>query len=1337
MSKHSTCLGSVVSSKNFSTAHNLASLIVLALGVLAPFCPFAVNVRAQTPTPVPSLTWRYDNTHEGQNTQETALTPANVNVNSFGKLFSLGVDSTVYAQPLYAPGLKMGDGQLHNVIFVATENDSIYAFDADSNGGSDAAPIWKITLLDTAHGAGAGATAVPADPQGIAPQGDIGPTIGITGTPVINPATNTMYVVGNTLESGTYFSRLHAINILTGAEQSSPTVQKSPVVISATVPGTGEGSSGGQLAFDPLIENQRPALDYYNGYVYIGYAAHGDIGPFHGWLFSYNATTMAQSAALCLSPNDYGAGIWGSGAGLPIDDDATGGRMFTSTGNGTHTVVPPFDANTEYGQSIVTFNLANGGLTPTDEFTSYNYQTLNDSDLDQGSGGVLMIPDQSGANPHILVEAGKEGRILVLNRDNLGGFNSGGSSNPNALQDIPPYIPSTNGPTSVPGQITQAKGLWSTPAYWNGNVYIWAEYNSPMLFKLNSGVMDTTPSSQGSITSNFPGPSFSISSNGTQDGIAWAVRADQYVTYGEAVLYAWPANDLTTPLYESDTNSTRDSMGTATKFSIPVVTNGKVYVVAQNEVDVYGLFNGEPSAAAPSVSPNGGTFAASQSVTLSSTTPSAQIFYTLDGSTPTPASTLYAGPITISADTTLKAIASAAGYIQSAISSAVFSFSDQTPLISFSPAAGTYASAQEVTLSDADANAKIYYTIDGSTPSSSSTLYSGPIKVAISETIKAIAIDPSLANSDIGTAAYVIQAGGTTISFPNGFASTTGLTLNGSVKASNDSRLQLTDGGLNEAGSVFWNTPINIQAFTSVFTFQLSLAQANGFTFTIQNVGPTALGGDSAGLGYQNIQQSVAIKFNFYNYQNEGGDSTGFYTDGEPPVTPTVDISPSGIQLNSDDGITATLTYDGTTLTLNLLDGVTGDKFTYSQAINIPQTVGSNTAYVGFTAGSGGLSASQKITSWTYTTQALPPAFTPTAGTYGAAQSVVLSSGTSDAVIYYTTNGTTPTAGSTQYSTPISVGTSETLEAIAISPTMGTSMVENAAYVIQTTSGSGEFSLSATPTTAIAQGSSTTSTLTITPSGGFTGTVALTCAVSAGASGATDSPTCSVSAPPAISGTAAVTSTLTINTQAATSTGAYTVTVTGSSGGVSETTTVPLTIALPAVFTLSGTSATVASAGMSATSTITITPSGGFTGTVAVTCAITSSPAGAIDPPSCTASQPAAISGTAVVTSTITINTTAASTASLHYPLKRNLALGGGTLAAFLIFCLPFRRRRWQTLLSLVVFAAIAAGATGCVSGVPANDPSNAGTTAGSYVITVTGTSGTASVTTTVNLTVN
>jgi hypothetical protein len=702
------------------------------------------------------------------------------------------------------------------------------------------------------------------------------------------------------------------------------------------------------------------------------------------------------------------------------------------------------------------------------------------------------------------------------------------------------------------------QGFWSTPAYWNGNVYFWAENNVPMLFKLNGGVMDSQPDSQSTITSAFPDPTFSISSDGTANGIAWAVRSDQFNSNGPAVLYAWNANDLTNTIYESDTNATRDTAGPANKFSVPVVTNGKVYVAAHGEVDVYGLLNGQPTAATPIINPNGGSFSTNQSVTLSSATPSAALFYTLDGSTPTTASTEYTGPVTISTDTTIKAIASAPGYLQSSISSAVFTFTTQTPPVTFSPAGGTYTSAQTVTLSDTDASAKIYYTTNGSTPTASSTLYTGPIHVTVSETIKAIALDSALQNSNVTSAAYVIQSGGMTINFGSGFSSTAGLTLNGSAVATNDTRLQLTDGALWEAGSVFWNTPINVQAFTTNFQFQLSNAQGNGFTFTIQNMGPTALGGDSAGLGYQDIQKSVAIKFNFYNYQGEGSDSTGIYTNGQPPVLPTVDISSSGIQLGSGDSIEAQVTYTGLTLTLKLTDLVTNKTFTMSQAINIPSIVGANTAYVGFTGGTGGLSSSQKLISWTYTTQAVHPAFSPGPGTYTSAQSVTLSSVTPDAVIYYTTNGSTPTAASSLYSKPVPVSTSLTIKAIAISPTLGTSVVSSAAYVIGSTTSS--FTLSGNPFTVTWRGGSVHVPITVTPSGGFTGKVPLTCSVT-GPSGAVSLPTCTVSTqPPTISGTTAVTAYVFVQTQTSTTIGNYVLKVQGTLGSVTQSTSISFAV---------------------------------------------------------------------------------------------------------------------------------------------------------------------------------
>jgi hypothetical protein len=926
------------------TAKTLTNTRPLSLLVAALFCMPVPCLLAQTPTSVMVPTWRYDVTHAGQNTSETALTPANVNVTSFGKLFSLPVDGALYAQPLYMPGLTMSDGLVHNVLFVATEHDSIYAFDADSNGGTNANPIWQISMLSTAHGAAAGATTASWEAVG---SHDIVPEFGITGTPAINPATNTLYVVAATEENGSYFLRLHAINILSGAEQQTP------VVIEATVPGTGTGSSGGQLSFSPLWQNQRGAVDYYNGYVYFAFGSHGDDGPWHGWVFAYDATTLEQTAVICTSPNGFGAGVWESGAGLPIDDGGTAGRLFLTTGNGTSSSYPPFNASTEYGESIIDFDLSNGGLTPTDAFTSFNAEKLTADDGDQGSGGILMVPDQQGTYKHIMVQVGKEGRILVLNRDALGGFAAGASSNTNILQDIP----------------VETGGLWSTPAYWNGNVYMWGLNDVPKLFPLNNGVLNTTPSSKGTIKSLFPGASFSVSSNGTQDGIAWAVRSDQYTTNGPGVLYAWDATDLSNLFYESDTNAARDGMGPANKFAVPVVTNGKVYAVAVNEVDVYGLFSGTQFAAAPVMTPSSGPILAGQSVQLSSTTASAAIFYTLDGSTPTPTSTPYTEPIPITTDTIINAIASATGYIQSAVSGATFTLSVQTPAVTFLPDAGTYTAAQKVTLADTDTNATIYYTTDGSTPTPSSNLYAGPIAVGASTTINAIAIDTTMVNSNIATAAYVIQAAPPAVNFASGFSSVAGLKLNGSTVNTDDSRLQLTNGGDYQAGSVFWSEPIGVQAFSTQFSFQLSDARADGITFTIQNIGPTALGQDRAGLGYAGIKKSVAIKFDIYNNAGEGFDSTGVYKDGAMPTVPAVNMTGSGVVLRSGDSMLATVTYNGTTLTLKLLDMVTNKKFTLSKVINIPEIVGGKTAYVGFTGSTGTLTASQKILFWTYTVQ--------------------------------------------------------------------------------------------------------------------------------------------------------------------------------------------------------------------------------------------------------------------------------------------------------------------------------------------------------------------------------
>ena len=400
----------------------------------------------------------------------------------------------------------------------------------------------------------------------------------------------------------------------------------------------------------------------------------------------------------------------------------------------------------------------------------------------------------------------------------------------------------------------------------------------------------------------------------------------------------------------------------------------------QSSPIVVGTYQIQGTAATPTFTPASGTsFSSTLSVSIADATPSASIYYTTDGSTPTTGSQLYSGPFTISATTTVHAIATASGYTQSAQGAASYTYSPtqsvtQTP--AFSPAGGSFTTAQQVTISDATAGAVIYYTTNGTTPTTSSAVYSSAITVSASTTLEALAIAPGYTQSAVATAAYVIQSSGTsTINFASGFPSATGLQLNGATKV-NANSLELTDGGSYEAGSAFWTTPVNIQSFTTNFTFQLTSAVADGFTFTIQNAGATALGNLGGGLGYGvdpnggttgGIAKSVAIKFDIYSNSGEGSDSTGIFTNGASPTNPAVNLTSSGIVLSSGDTISAQLVYNGTTLTLNLTDTVTNNTFSQAFTINIPSTVGANTAYVGFTGGTGGGTAIQNIKTWTFT----------------------------------------------------------------------------------------------------------------------------------------------------------------------------------------------------------------------------------------------------------------------------------------------------------------------------------------------------------------------------------
>ena len=698
------------------------------------FCP---RFTAAQPSVV---TAHSDVARTGQNTNETILTPANVNQGQFGKLFSYAVDGYVYAQPLYLPGVNIPGRGTYNALFVATEHDSVYAFDADST-----TMLWQATLLDATHGAAPGATTVPNSDVN---SGDIVPEIGITGTPVIDPATGTLYVVGRTKENGRYVQRLHALDITTGAERIE---FNSPVELQASVPGSGSGSSGGTLPWDPRLENQRAGLLLLNGIVYVGFGSHSDTLPYHGWILAYSATSLQQTGAFCSTPNGSASGIWMAGSGLAADVvdpvNQPYGRLFIATGNGSFDAAPPYSNSMDYGDDLVRLDLTNGVPTVTDSFTPFNQQSLAENDKDTGSGGVLVLPDQTGGGPqHLLIQAGKEGRIFLVDRDNMGGYNP---SQDAIVQEIP-AAPATTG--------YQIGGVWGMPAYWNGNVYFWASQDSLKAFSFTNGFLSPTPTSQSAEVSGFPGPMLTVSANGNANGIVWTIDSGAYSTQGSAIFMAHDALNVATLLYSSNQNPSRDDPGPAVKFAVPTVANGKVYVGAAYQVSVFGGLSGPQPQQTPTpvFSPGSETFTSSVQVTITDD-PRATIYYTTDGSTPTTSSTQYTGSITVTTTETINAMATAPGFTPSAVASATYTLiQPQTAPPTFSPGGGTYLLPQRVTISDASPGAAIYYTTDGSTPTTSSTQYTGPFLVLTTTTVRAIAVVPGWSPSSVASASYFV-----------------------------------------------------------------------------------------------------------------------------------------------------------------------------------------------------------------------------------------------------------------------------------------------------------------------------------------------------------------------------------------------------------------------------------------------------------------------------------------------------------------------------------------------------------------------------------------------------
>ena len=541
-----------------------------AATVLTLICLFACPAVLFCQNPV--LTYHADYSRSGLYSTETLLTPANVNSVQFGKLFSYNVDGFIVGQPLYMPNVTIPGSGVHNVVYVATQHDSIYAFDADNPGSG--APLWQASLINP----GAGVTTVPIAEQGCQSTSFV--ENGIMGTPVISGPTGTMYVVAKTKEvSGTttsYVFRLHALDITTGLETLG-----GPVVISASI----IAPNGNTVTFQPQRLMQRPGLLLQNDVLYLGFGSNGCDFSAQGWLFAYDsgiASGLLQQLAVFNTAPDqsYGASIWQGGAGLAGDGN---GNVFFATANGT------FDFSTggpDLGDTVLRMSYSGGQMSVDDYFTPFDQGNLAAKDLDLGSGGPVLLPPQAGPYPNLLVEAGKAGTIYLLNQDNLGGYNPQGNS------QIVQSLPSAVGP------------LFGAPVYWNNSVYFAANGDNLKAFSLSNGLLSTSPTViSKTVTSGGPPV---ISANGNNNGIMWMISNPP-----KPIFQAMNATSLTL-LYNSGQVPGRDGLGPTAHFTTPIIANGRAYVGTQTQLVAYGLF--------PILSFTGGT---GQSGTVGTTLPQA------------------------------------------------------------------------------------------------------------------------------------------------------------------------------------------------------------------------------------------------------------------------------------------------------------------------------------------------------------------------------------------------------------------------------------------------------------------------------------------------------------------------------------------------------------------------------------------------------------------------------------------------------------------------------------------------------------------------------------------
>jgi hypothetical protein len=470
---------------------------------------------------------QYDLACTGANTSETILTQANVNPATFGKLFSKPVDGQVYAQPLYLQNVSIGGG-IHNVVFICTEHNSVYAFDADNES---ALAYWHRTL--------------PTSVTNVSGCNDLVPEVGITATPVIDRNVGALYVEASTYENGVYYNKLYAINLADGNDVVAP------ATISASAAGSGTGSSGGHITFDSFLQFCRPGLLLLNGKIYFGSGAHCDIGNYHGWLLAYNANNLSQAAFKCITPNGSEGSIWQYGGGLSSD----GSNIFCVTGNGSNS-----SSTGDYGESVLKFD---ANLNLVSSFTPYNFSSLDGNDQDLSSS-VLLIPGSNSCTAQ-----GKSGSIYVMDQTNLGGFNS---TSDNILQRFDNAYVNCDGANAV-------------PVFWDGLFYLWSGNDHLRAYSFNGSTLNTTPQSFNNINQGGRAGSISLSANGNSNGILWGTNS------ATGDFYALLASNVSTMLWnDGQAANSRDVLGSGVqKYARPIVANGKVYVPTVNSLVVYGL----------------------------------------------------------------------------------------------------------------------------------------------------------------------------------------------------------------------------------------------------------------------------------------------------------------------------------------------------------------------------------------------------------------------------------------------------------------------------------------------------------------------------------------------------------------------------------------------------------------------------------------------------------------------------------------------------------------------------------------------------------------------------